>query len=136
MPSLCDCLGPAFRAPDVSAAQESLAAESEVERAAVFTRPEVAAAMLDLCGYAADCALHRLRLLEPSFGGGDFLLLAVRVCCRADVPGAARRSPRSAICARPCARWSCISHAGPFPIGPALGSDRARWRSPSAKSGV
>lgn len=77
MPSLFDPLGPAFRAPDVSAALESLAAESEVERGAVFTRPEVAAAILDLCGYTADRVLHRLRLLEPSFGGGNFLLLAV-----------------------------------------------------------
>src|SRR5690606_13886409 len=32
----------------------------------------------DLCGYTADRALHRLRLLEPSFGCGDFLLLAVQ----------------------------------------------------------
>jgi hypothetical protein len=78
MTSLFDPLGPAFRAPDVSAALESLAAESEAERGAVFTRPEVAAAILDLSGYTADRALHRLRLLEPSFGGGDFLLLAVR----------------------------------------------------------
>jgi hypothetical protein len=37
----------------------------------------VAAAILDLSGYTADRPLHRLRLLEPSFGGGDFLLLAV-----------------------------------------------------------
>lgn len=48
MPSLFDSLGPAFRAPDISAAMESLAAESEVERGAVFTRPDVAAAILDL----------------------------------------------------------------------------------------
>jgi hypothetical protein len=40
MPSLFDHLGPAFRAPDVSAALESLAADSEVERGAVFT-PQV-----------------------------------------------------------------------------------------------
>lgn len=77
MTSLLDCLGPEFRAPDVSAALECLAGESEVERGAVFTRPEVAAAILDLAGYTADRPVHRLRLLEPSFGGGDFLLLAV-----------------------------------------------------------
>ncbi|MBK9493983.1 MAG: Eco57I restriction-modification methylase domain-containing protein [Xanthomonadales bacterium] len=77
MTSLFDALGPSFRAPDVSAALESLAAESGVERGAVFTRPDVATAILDLCGYTADRALHRVRLLEPSFGGGDFLLLAV-----------------------------------------------------------
>lgn len=60
------------------AALESLAAEREVERLAVFTRPEVAAAILDRCGYTADRAPHRLCLLEPFFGGGDFLLLALR----------------------------------------------------------
>lgn len=78
MTSLFDALGPAFRAPDVSAALESLAGEGEVERGAVFTRPEVAATILDLSGYRADLTLHRMRLLEPSFGGGDFLLLAVQ----------------------------------------------------------
>ena len=77
MTSLFESLGPEFRAPDVSSALESLAAESEVERGAVFTRPEVAAAILDLSGYTTDRPLHKLRLLEPSFGGGDFLLLAV-----------------------------------------------------------
>jgi hypothetical protein len=77
MTSLFDALGPEFRAPDVSAALACLAGESETERGAVFTRPEVAAAILDLSGYTADRPLHRLRLLEPSFGGGDFLLLAV-----------------------------------------------------------
>lgn len=76
MPTLFDPLGPAFRAPDVSAALESLAADSEIERGAVFTRPEVAAAILDLCGYTTDRALHRLRLLQPLFSGGDFLLRA------------------------------------------------------------
>ena len=77
MTSLFDALGPEFRAPDVSEALAYLAGESEVERGAVFTRPEVAAAILDLSGYTVDRPLHRLRLLEPSFGGGDFLLLAV-----------------------------------------------------------
>jgi hypothetical protein len=77
MTSLFDSLGPEFRAPDVAAALESLAAEGEMERGAVFTRPEVASAILDLCRYTSDRPLHRLRLLEPSFGGGDFLLLAV-----------------------------------------------------------
>lgn len=77
MNSLFDQFGPAFRAPDVCDALESLAAEGDVERGAVFTRPEVAAAILNLCGYTADRPLQHLRLLEPSFGGGDFLLQAV-----------------------------------------------------------
>lgn len=33
--------------------------------------------MLDLAGYTPDQPLHRRRLLEPSFGGGDFLRPAV-----------------------------------------------------------
>jgi hypothetical protein len=48
------------------------------ERGAVFTRFEVVEFMLDLVGYTSDKHLHRLQLLEPSFGGGEFLLEAVR----------------------------------------------------------
>lgn len=77
MNSLFDVLGPAVRAPEVSAALEALAGEGEVERGAVFTRPEVATAILDLAGYGAKRPLHKMRLFEPSFGGGDFLLTAV-----------------------------------------------------------
>jgi hypothetical protein len=77
MNSLLDVFGPAYRASDISAALDALAVEAETERGAVFTRPEVAAAILDLAGYTADRSLHRMRLLEPSFGQGDFLLLAV-----------------------------------------------------------
>jgi hypothetical protein len=40
----------------------------------VFTRREVVDFILDLAGYTADQPLHEKRLLEPSFGGGDFLL--------------------------------------------------------------
>ena len=46
-------------------------------RGAVFTRKEVVDFILDLSGYTTDRPLHELRLLEPSFGGGDFLLPAV-----------------------------------------------------------
>ena len=48
------------------------------ERGAVFTRIEVVEFMLDLAGYTSDKPLHRFRLLEPSFGGGEFLLEVVR----------------------------------------------------------
>ena len=41
------------------------------ERGAVFTKPEVVEFMLDLAGYTADKPLHNMRLLEPSFGGGE-----------------------------------------------------------------
>lgn len=74
---LFDTLGPDARAPEVSAALGILATVDEAERGAVFTRPEVAAAILDLAGYTVDRPLHRLRLLEPSFGKGDFLLPAL-----------------------------------------------------------
>jgi hypothetical protein len=46
-------------------------------RGAVFTRTEVVDFLLDLAGYTADQPLHQQRLLEPSFGDGDFLLPAL-----------------------------------------------------------
>lgn len=53
----------------------ALLAESSIEaRGAIFTRREVVDFILDLAGYTADRPLHRMRLLEPSFGDGDFLL--------------------------------------------------------------
>lgn len=59
----------------VMAAAEALAAEGGVEaRGAIFTRSEVVDFILDLTGYTKDQPLHEMRLLEPSFGGGDFLL--------------------------------------------------------------
>ncbi len=45
---------------------------------AVFTRPEVVDFILDLIGYAPELPLYDKRLLEPSFGGGAFLLPAIR----------------------------------------------------------
>jgi hypothetical protein len=54
-------------------------AESGIEgRGAVFTKHEVVEFILDLIGYNADKPLHKQRLLEPSFGNGEFLLCAVR----------------------------------------------------------
>ena len=52
-------------------------------RGAVHTRPEVAAFVLDLAGYTEDLPLHTLRLLEPSFGDGAFLLEAAERLMRA-----------------------------------------------------
>ncbi len=46
-------------------------------RGAIFTRREVVEFILDLVGYTADQPLYELSLLEPSFGDGDFLLVAV-----------------------------------------------------------
>ncbi|MBK7766185.1 MAG: Eco57I restriction-modification methylase domain-containing protein [Sulfuritalea sp.] len=63
----------------VAAAIEKLSAAAGTEsRGAVFTRSEVVDFILDLVGYTEDKPLARHRLLEPSFGGGDFLLPAVR----------------------------------------------------------
>ncbi|MCE1750369.1 hypothetical protein LWT55_22985, partial [Enterobacter hormaechei] len=59
----------------VTAATEALATEGGLEaRGAIFTRFEVVDFILDLVGYTEDQPLHEKRLLEPSFGGGDFLL--------------------------------------------------------------
>lgn len=70
--------------PELFAAEEFLGGAldrlktaSAEERGAIFTRPEVVDFMLDLVGYTADHPLWRTRLLEPSFGGGEFLLRAV-----------------------------------------------------------
>lgn len=65
----------AIPACPVMAATETLATKGGHEvRGAIFTRSEVVDFILDLTGYTADQPLHEKRLLEPSFGGGDFLL--------------------------------------------------------------
>lgn len=51
-----------------------LAEAGTEERGAIFTRREVVGFILDLAGYTPDRPLHRMRLLEPAFGDGDFLL--------------------------------------------------------------
>ena len=64
--------------PAIAAAIAQLSAHGDGEaRGAVFTRVEVVEFILDLVGYTVDQPLHRQRLLEPSCGGGDFLLPAV-----------------------------------------------------------
>ncbi|WP_236086071.1 Eco57I restriction-modification methylase domain-containing protein [Pseudomonas aeruginosa] len=60
-------------------AAEALATGGGVEaRGAVFTRAEVVDFILDLAGYTSDQPLHKMRLLEPSSGAGDFLLPIIR----------------------------------------------------------
>ena len=69
---------------EVAAAIEKLSAATGTEsRGAIFTRIEVVEFILDLVGYTEDKPLGRSRLLEPSFGGGDFLLPAVTRLLRA-----------------------------------------------------
>ena len=64
---------PGFR-PSAEAV-EQLAADGGLEaRGAIYTRREVAEFILDLVGYTVDQPLTEYRLLEPSFGDGDFLL--------------------------------------------------------------
>lgn len=75
--NLFDSFDAVSRTPDIDAAIVQLAGNEGGERGAVFTRPEVVGAILDLSGYCASTPLHRRRLLEPSFGGGDFLLAAL-----------------------------------------------------------
>ena len=61
----------------VEDALEALSAAGIEERGAIFTRREVVEFILDLVGYTTDQPLHQKKLLEPSFGDGDFLLVAV-----------------------------------------------------------
>lgn len=61
----------------LAAAIETMSNAGIEGRGAIFTRNEVVDFILDLVGYTADRSLHELRLLEPSFGSGDFLLPAI-----------------------------------------------------------
>ena len=62
----------------ITAAVEALSITDGIEaRGAIFTRREVVDFILDLVGYTTDQPLYRRRLLEPSFGDGDFLLPAI-----------------------------------------------------------
>lgn len=58
----------------VEVAVDKLSTSDDQQRGAVFTRREVVDFILDLSGYTVDAPLCQLRLLEPSFGNGDFLL--------------------------------------------------------------
>ncbi|MCG7866479.1 MAG: Eco57I restriction-modification methylase domain-containing protein [Candidatus Thiodiazotropha taylori] len=61
----------------VSEAVALFAALGTEERGAIYTRREVVDFILDLAGYTPNRALYKLRLLEPSFGEGDFLLAII-----------------------------------------------------------
>lgn len=61
----------------VTEAVDAMANAGIEERGAIFTRREVVEFILDLAGYDSAAPLHALRLLEPSFGFGDFLLPAI-----------------------------------------------------------
>lgn len=61
----------------LGAAVEVMASAGVEERGAIYTKLEVVEFILDLSAYTIDRPLYRMRLLEPSFGGGDFLLPAI-----------------------------------------------------------
>lgn len=67
--------------PGLCPVQEAIEALSNAanteELGAVFTKGEIVGFILDLVGYTADKRLYEKRLLEPSFGNGDFLLVAI-----------------------------------------------------------
>ncbi len=67
------------------------------ERGAIFTRPEVVEFILDLAGYTADRPLYQMRLLEPSFGDGDFLLPVINRLIGAWQTSAADGDPAAAL---------------------------------------
>ena len=52
--------------------------EGAVARGAIFTKPEVVEFILDLSNCIVARDLTELRFLEPSFGGGDFLLPIIK----------------------------------------------------------
>lgn len=58
---------------EISAAIEELSGADTEARGAIFTKPEVVHFILDLVGYRSGNKLHKLRMLEPSFGHGSFL---------------------------------------------------------------
>lgn len=62
---------------ELATAVEEMAEAGIEERGAIFTKRSVVEFILDLAGYHPNIPLYEKRLLEPSFGNGDFLLAAV-----------------------------------------------------------
>ena len=59
-------------------AVKNLGAAGMEERGAIFTRPEVVDFLLDLVGYTENEPLGQRKILEPSFGEGEFLIPITR----------------------------------------------------------
>ena len=81
----------------VEGAIVSLAEAAPEARGAIFTRREVVEFILDLAGYVSDRPLHKLRLLEPSFGAGDFLLIAIERLLKAWKSTGYQDDPKTAL---------------------------------------
>lgn len=62
---------------EVKINQNHLISIESKELGSVYTRPEVVNLILDLIGYTTDKPLYQMRLIEPSFGNGSFLLPAI-----------------------------------------------------------
>ncbi len=58
----------------LTSAIDEMASSGVEERGAIFTRVEVVEFLLDLVGYTSNKKLFERRILEPSFGHGDFLM--------------------------------------------------------------
>jgi hypothetical protein len=109
---LLDLFDHTERAPEIEAAISSMAEHGETGRGAVFTRTEVVDVILDLCGYRSNRPLHQMRLLEPSFGAGDFLLCATQRLWTTFLNDGG--SPESALEALRCAITGVELHAATF----------------------
>lgn len=69
---------PFGRTEVIQKAIDHLSEAEERERGAIFTKKEIVEFILDIAGYTTDKNLTQARLLEPSFGAGDFLLIALK----------------------------------------------------------
>lgn len=63
--------------PEVQQSVTTFSQFQTAGRGAIFTKREVVDFMLDLAGYCIEEDLTQASLLEPSFGQGDFLFVAV-----------------------------------------------------------
>jgi hypothetical protein len=71
--------GIGINSTSLNSAIEDLAVRESLEsRGVVFTRLEVVEFILNLAGYTENQPLYEKRLLEPSFGGGQFLLPIIK----------------------------------------------------------
>ncbi|MDU9050439.1 MAG: TaqI-like C-terminal specificity domain-containing protein [Candidatus Electrothrix sp. Rat3] len=66
--------GPLVSQEAKNAIEELALSNNREIRGAVYTRPEVVAFILDLIEFKPDKPLFQKRIMEPSFGNGDFLL--------------------------------------------------------------
>jgi hypothetical protein len=63
--------------PEIPEGVMPISSSQTAERGAIFTKREVVDFMLDLAGYHVEEDLTQASLLEPSFGQGDFLFVAI-----------------------------------------------------------